>query len=113
MAFIKEYIAGLLPSSLAASTNGGYISNGYLGLYTNAEILALDDVEPARVEARLAPGAGRRVLVSSWVLTPQKELLAAGVVKRHEAIVALLRPQQARWKEFGRTEAQVIWEFRP
>ena len=89
-------------------TNGGYISDGSLRLYTAADIVSAQEVSAESFERRLAAPRAGRVFVSSWLRDPMPELRGAGLVQRQPALFdALMR--HGRLVEFAHTPAQTIY----
>ena len=101
-------------------TDGGFISDQYLSLYTGAAVEPFHVLGSARLSQLLSESRTGRIWISSWVFEPLPDVarlmyFSEGVTKNHElasnrARLASLRGRMAQRDE---TSFQTIWQLIP
>jgi hypothetical protein len=101
-------------------TDGGFISDNYLRLYTGAEVVSIRGTPSDRLEQILAGPRGGRMWVSSWAFEPPEEVRRTRYFTRGHRKGVDAEANRARLEALGprliprhETPAQRVWELLP
>jgi hypothetical protein len=101
-------------------TDGGFISDNYLNLYTGADVIPVHAVRCDRLARILSGPYGGRLWVSSWAFEPPAEVLRTGQLATNRpgdpdvvASRAYLKGLCGRMVRHDESPAQQIWELLP
>ena len=101
-------------------TDGGFISDQYLSLYTGAEVEAFHVLGSERLSQLLSESRTGRIWISSWVFDPLPEVarlayFSAGVTKNLEVASNRARLASLRGRMVKRDETwyQTVWQLIP
>jgi hypothetical protein len=96
-------------------TDGGFLSDSYLGYYTKATVVAVHRIAPATLERVLSEEQPGRVWVSSWASEPSPQVRAAGFLPGRDeaAIRTALEKVRGQLKKRDENPWQTIWQLEP
>jgi hypothetical protein len=108
----------LIQNALAGDiivTDGGFISDTYLNLYTRANIVPVHMIRPDELGRLLSAEHPGRVWVSSWAFEPSREVRATGYLnKRDEAAIhSVLGKVGGRLTKRDENPWQTVWQLEP
>jgi hypothetical protein len=95
-------------------TDGGFIPDLYLRLYTGADVVSAG-YHVGRLPAILSDGDSRRVWITSWALDPPREAYLTRAFKASDSEAARLCLEKVRGRMVRRDEGpyQTVWELAP
>ncbi len=98
-------------------TDGRFISNNYLKLYTRADVISAAVWNNGRTPNRLLNSGVNRVWVSSWALDPPSQLGWMGkrttIVRNQEYIRSFITGIRDRLRKRDESAFQTVWELMP
>jgi hypothetical protein len=94
-------------------TDGGFISDHYLKIYTRANVVPVHAIQPDQLSRLLSDEQAGRVWLSSWASEPPREVLATGQLKKRDeaAIHSALAKVSGRLIKRGENTWQTVWEL--
>ncbi len=96
-------------------TDGGFISDTYLNLYTRSNIVPVHGIGPKELGRLFSDKHPGRVWVSSWTFEPLREVRAADLLKeRNEAAIqSIFEKVKARLVKKDENPWQTVWQLEP
>jgi hypothetical protein len=96
-------------------TDGGFISDSYLGLYTRSNVVPVHKIGAHELSSLLAAEHPGRVWVSSWAFEPSPQIRATGYLKKRDeaAIQSVWEKVKGRLIKRDENPWQTVWELEP